>query len=149
MQTPLPIQPGSGRERAAERWGAALNGGFTVVPEVLLRNQARLGITARELNLVLQLLSFWWRSSYWPRPRVSVLATRMGVDERSVQRALASLQGKGLVRRALVPTENGETMQGYDLTGLVTRLQLLALDVAPPALGDVSAVQEVALDEEF
>lgn len=125
-----PVAPGSGKERAAARWGIALDGGFTLVPDPLLRNQAQLGLSAQELNLVLQLLSFWWTSTTWPRPRVSVLAARIGVDERTVQRSLASLRDKGLVKRVPVSTEAGDVLQGFDLSGLVSRLKALAVEGA-------------------
>lgn len=118
----LPVDRGSGRERAEARWGDVLSTGFTVIPEALLRNQARLGLRPQEMNVLIQLLSYWWRADSWPRPRVSTLASRLGVDERTIQRSLAALREKGFVKRVKVAGEHGDELQAFDLSGLVSRL---------------------------
>ncbi len=115
-----------GRERAAERWGGALGAGFTIVPDPLLKNQRVLGLTGREMLVLLQLLTFWWKAGAPPRPRVSTLAQRLDVDERTVQRALSALCNKGIIERVRVKTPGGHDVQAFDLAGLVAKLELLA-----------------------
>ena len=115
-----------GRFRAERRWGEALESGFTIVPDVLIKNQGRLGLAFRELGVLLQLISFWWTAEEWPRPQVSTLAKRMGVDDRTVQRSLSALVDCGLIARTRVKTKYGDFAQGFDLSGLVTKLEQIA-----------------------
>ena len=122
LQQPL----ADGRERATERWGKALDVGFTIIPDLLLKNQRGLGLTSRELLVLLQLLTFWWKASTPPRPRVTTLANRLDVDERTVQRALSALCEKGFVERVRVKTPDGDDAQGFNLSGLVAKLERLA-----------------------
>ncbi len=115
-----------GRERAEKRWGEILDSGFTIVPDTLLQSQKALGLSARDMMVLLQIVSFWWRADEWPRPRVSTLASRLDVDERTVQRSISLLRDRGLIERTWVRTNSGTPAQGFELTGLVAKLRLLA-----------------------
>lgn len=116
--------------RPQAKWGAAVAGGetgFHVVPDVLVRGQSTLGITATELVVVLNLLLHWWKADSFPHPRPSVIAKRMGVSTRTVERAIQSLEDKGLIRR--LPPEKkdaGPTVRRFDMSGLVKAVQQLA-----------------------
>ncbi|RYG29048.1 hypothetical protein EON81_27425 [bacterium] len=116
----------AGRERAQVRWGEALTGGFTIVPDVLLKNQGKLGLGFREMCVLVQLLSFWWVADEWPRPQIGTLAKRVGSDERTVQRAIGALVDQGLIERTRVRTKYGDYVQGFSLSGLVARLETIA-----------------------
>ena len=116
--------------RAAEKWGKAVSGGetgFHVVPDVLVRGQKELNITTTEMVVLLNLLMHWWDAKKWPHPRPSVIAKRMGVSVRTVERTIKSLEKKGLVQRLpSMKTEKGIFVRAYDLSGLVEAVQKLA-----------------------
>ena len=128
---PTPISVASSRPSAVTaKWGAAADAGFQMVPDVLLKSQSGLGLTATELVVLLNLTMHWWYPEQKPFPRVTTIAERMGIDMRTVQRAMARLRELGLIRREKMATETGERAV-IDLGGLVARLSELAVcDVA-------------------
>jgi len=81
------------------RWGAALDAGFTAVPNVLLKAQAELQLNHVEMIVLLNILMHWWQPDKMPFPRSSSIADRMGTTQRTVQRALTTLAEKGLVKK--------------------------------------------------
>jgi DNA-binding MarR family transcriptional regulator len=97
----LPPVPTGGRHDLVQKWqgGIRHNAGFVAVPVVLLRGQARLGLTAAELNVLLNLMGYWWNLNTPVFPRTNVIAKRMGVTSRTVQRAIESLLKKKLITR--------------------------------------------------
>lgn len=102
----------------AAKWKGALDDGFLAVPNILIKKQAALKISPSELVTLLNLMVFWWRADELPFPGTTVIAKRMGVTSRTVERNLSELAERGLIKKI--------TVQGrrfYDLTGLVTRLE--------------------------
>lgn len=117
-----------------QRWGTAVtNGrtGYTAVPDVLIRRQNELDLSANEMVVVLNLLLHWWLDAdEWPYPRMSTIAKRMGTNRRTVERAVKSLESKGLVRRlAWEHDTNGLAIRRFDLSGLVAALEESAISV--------------------
>lgn len=115
----------------AARWGEANDAGFTPVPNELLRAQAKLGLSATELVVVLNLMLHWWHRDRLPYPRTSAIAKRTGLSARTVQRCLRELEKKGLVARhrgrtKLKGTRYEKQRAHYDLSGLRERLATLA-----------------------
>ena len=114
--------------RASEKkWGKeVIELGFCIVPSLLLRAQNRLGLSPTQLAVLLQLCDFWWDRERKPYPSKAVLAERLGLSPRQVQRHIAELENAGLVerveRRAL---HGGKLTNLYDLSGLVQRLKKL------------------------
>lgn len=113
-----------------QRWGPAVRSGrigYTAVPNVLLRSQARLGLSSTEMVVVLNLLLHWWEPDDWPYPHPVHIATRMGVSRRTVERTLVALQTKGLVEQLPGRSVNGRpNVRPYNLSGLVQTLQEFA-----------------------
>lgn len=104
--------------------------GFTFVPSVLLRGQARLRIDAIDLIVLIHLIDHWWQSSEMPYPSKRRLAERLMVSEKTVQRSMARLEAEGLVRRiARHYPGGGQTSNFYDLSPLVERLRPVAKDM--------------------
>ena len=124
----IPLRPGKEMGRTLERkWGkAVIRLGFCIVPSLLLRAQNRLGLNPTQLAVLMQLCEFWWDSERKPYPSKALLAERLGLSPRQVQRYIAELETAGLVkrieRRAL---HGGKKTNVYDLGGLVDRLQKL------------------------
>ena len=117
-----------GEDRTIQaKWGVGLAPGFTVVPWVLLRRQAELGVDSDEMLVLLHLIASWWHVDELPFPRTSTIASRMQISTRTVQRALQRLEAKNLVKRVQGVGRNSESITKYDLNGLVARLKELAL----------------------
>lgn len=120
-------KPAAPKRKADDRWGkAVIDRGFTVLPTMLFWAQGRLKLTPDEFNVVLQLTAHWWDANEDPRPAKDTIAERMGREPRSIQRYLKKLEDKGLVRRvARYRPGKGQGPNGYELDGLVARLQAL------------------------
>jgi DNA-binding transcriptional ArsR family regulator len=115
------------RRRPEDKWGKGLISlGFCTVPSILMWAQGRLGLTTEQFTVVLQLADFWWDAGEAPFPTKELLAGRMGMGARQVQRHLTALEEKGIIKR--VPRYRGPGNQianGYDLRPLVKRLVAL------------------------
>jgi hypothetical protein len=110
-----------------KKWGVALRAGFQQVPDVLLKNQARLGLAPLELVVLLNLTLHWWKHDNLPYPTINTIAQRIGVGRRTVERALKQLEQRGLVMRARYERlDDGRVIRRFDLSGLVAKLQTLA-----------------------
>jgi hypothetical protein len=112
---------------ASLKWGEAAKGGFQILPDVLLRNQAVLGLNAVEMVTLINLTMHWWYQDQHPYPRSTTIAQRMGVDVRTIQRALARLAELGLIERMKVTDQAGESSQ-INLSGLVAKLDKIVRD---------------------
>ena len=99
------------------------NTGFLALPEVLLRKQAQLSINTTELTVLINILSFWWYEDQLPFPGNKTIATRMGVEPRTVQRAIKSLEEKGLMKRKKELQPDKTWRRYFDPSGLVTKLE--------------------------
>lgn len=128
---PAPSSAITGRPSAVTaKWGVAADAGFQMVPDVLLKCQAVLGLSATELVVLLNLMMHWWYPEQKPFPRSNTIAERMNIKVRSVQRAMARLRELGLIKREKIAGETGERTV-IDLGRLVARLGELAVqDVA-------------------
>jgi hypothetical protein len=113
------------RRRPEDKWGKGLISlGFCTVPSILLWAQGRLELTTEQFTVLMHLADFWWDAGDPPRPQKETLAVRLGMGARQVQRHLAALEQGGFIRR--VPRYRGpkdQVANGYDMTGLVTKLQ--------------------------
>lgn len=107
----------------AAKWGGLEKGGWTVVPNDLLRYQGKLKLDSSQLNVLLNLLRFWWEANKAPFPSPKKIADEMAVSERTVLRKLAELEEKGVITKQKRP---GEATR-YALTGLVEQLKAAKL----------------------
>jgi Helix-turn-helix domain len=110
--TALPV------DTIAERWGAAVDAGFVAVPNVLVRSQRTLGLSANDLVVVMNILMHWWHSDRLPTPRSTAIAKRTGLGLRTVQRSIKKLERKGLIARIRVARDKTQ----YNLDGLREKL---------------------------
>ena len=98
--------------------------GFCIVPSLLLRAQNRLNRNPTQLAAFLQLCDFWWERERKPYPSKEVLAERLSLSPRQVQRCIAELETAGLVQRIQKRASHGGKLTNlYDLGGLVERLK--------------------------
>jgi len=114
--------------QAKQRWsGNVMDRGYTIIPTILLWGQAKLGLNANELNVLLQIISHWFYAGNDPHPSKGRIAERMGKDPRTVQEYLTNLENKGFLKR--VPryrASKGQDSNGYDLSGLAAKLEAIA-----------------------
>lgn len=131
----VPIRPtatlASDAKSLEKRWGKkVLEPGFTLIPSVLLRALVRLHIGSNELSVLLQMIDHWWENDDMPFPSKKRLGERIGMSEKTVQRAVAKLEAEGLVRRVARHNKlGGQTSNIYDLTPLVEKLGPIAEDM--------------------
>lgn len=119
-------QPGA-QSRPLEKWKAAAIPGWQPLPDVLLKNQVSLGLTATDMLVLINILSHWWYADQKPFPRVTTIANRMDVTARTVQRSIQKLVEKGfLERRREGFGPEGEERHVLDPKGLVEVLGQLA-----------------------
>ena len=116
---------------AIDKWGADAiatdHHGFVQLPDASIRYQSELGITALELCVLVHVLRFWWCADEYPHPRISLLAREMGVSRRTVERAVGSLEAKGLMVRGKSEQKGhgGPMVRRFLFFGLKERLRLL------------------------
>ena len=111
------------------KWGEAVNAGFQIVPDMLLKHQRHLDLGATDMVVLLNLAMHWWFPERHPYPRSTTIARRMGVSARTVQRALDRLTELGLIERVRDASnrDSDYPSTAIRLTGLVRKLEALAL----------------------
>lgn len=115
------------RKASEKKFGKpVMDVGFCITPSMLMKAQARLGLNPVQFNIVMHLLDQWWSADRLPWPSKRLLAERMGMSPRQVQRQIAELEGAGLIRRiARTRPGKGKTSNEYDLAGLVAKMKSL------------------------
>jgi predicted transcriptional regulator len=117
------------RKESVKKWGPLVARQFTLIPAILFDEQKKLGLDPVDFNLLLQLLSFWWRAADLPWPSKQTLADRIGVDTSTVRRHMTRMQKMGLVeRRTRIDKTRGQQSNSYNLKPLVQKLQKLAAE---------------------
>lgn len=119
-----------------QKWSkGTMDANYTVLPSALIRGQARLGIDAMELAVLVHLLDHWWQADKMPWPSKKTIADRLKVSQKTVQRAMVRLeQGNLIKRKARYYSETGgRTSNEYDLNPLVERLKPIAADMVKAA----------------
>jgi len=104
------------------KWGDIIigtNGGWTAIPNLMLKKQGELGLKAIELVVVINLVRFWWEPENLPFPDLEKMAIEMGTSGRTIYRAITSLEEKGFIEK--IQLEGKPTK--YDLAGLLERLK--------------------------
>lgn len=113
--------------KSEKKWGKeVLKIGFCMIPSLLLQAQRRLGLNPTQLAILLQLTDYWWEADNKPRPSKQGLSERLGIGPRQIQRHIAELEERGLVKRIeRTGDNNGKLANYYDLSGLVKKLKEL------------------------
>lgn len=104
------------------KWGEiiqGIGGGWTGIPNLLLKKQGILGLSSTELNVLINLIRFWWEATRAPFPSLEKIASEMGISSRSVFRTIASLEEKGFINRVSEPGKSTK----YELHGLLEKLK--------------------------
>ena len=111
-----------------KKWGVAGRAGFQVVPNVLFRAQQHLGLDSTDVVILLNLF-FTGGTHNLPFLSPALISQRMGVTRRTVERRLEVLERKGLIKRLKpsAPAEGKPKVRKFELTGLVAKLEIAAL----------------------
>ena len=122
---PLGAKKKDNRRASERKFGKpVVDLGFCITPSILMQAQARIGLNPVQFNIVMHLLDIWWDEAHRPFPTKKLLADRMGMSSRQIQRQIVELENAGLVQRIFrTRPGRGKTSNEYDLTGLVKRLQ--------------------------
>lgn len=128
MMTAVPGGPGG-----SEKWGDVARAGYQTVPDTLLVKQQELGLDTTDIVVLLNIASYWWYRDAPPFPRTNIIANRMGVSVRTVQRSIKKMEAKGyIIRDDFYDGKN--ITPAIILTGLVEKLNSLAKSDAKLAL---------------
>jgi predicted transcriptional regulator len=125
---PFPAKQASRKPSSTEViWSKpVLAHGYTAIPSILIRAQARLGINSTQFNILIQLLEYWQDLTRKPFPRKKEIAERIGINEKTVQTNIAALEKAGLLHREGRRTAAGDWNSNiYHLDGLVGRIKAL------------------------
>jgi DNA-binding MarR family transcriptional regulator len=122
---PQEIIAGVGIE-ARKKWEYSLDAGFQIIPNVLFRCQKVLGLEPVDVVILMNITTHWWGKDDLPYPRPSVIANRMNVSTRTVERRLKVLEKTGFLRRLESSKKQGRAVRRIDLSGLVQKLKEVA-----------------------
>jgi hypothetical protein len=130
MTTASAPKPASTDRKIAQKWGAAVaSAGWTAMPNVIIKRQKALGLTPLDANIILQLLTYWWEHENLPRPSKATIAAAIGVDPRTVQRRIASMENAKFIKRVpRTSSTKGSNPNLYDFSGLIAAAQPFALE---------------------
>lgn len=121
--TPSPVKavPTATDRKINQRWGAELTAaGWTAIPNVIFQRQKALGLTPLDVNILLQLLAYWWEPKNLPHPAKQTIADAIGVHPRTVQKRIAAMEKAKFIKRIERRTSlNGSDTNLYDFTGLI------------------------------
>jgi predicted transcriptional regulator len=119
------------KKDSEKKWGKAVMAhGYCIFPSILLQAQSRLGVSAQEMVVLLQLAEHWWRADSKVFPKKEVIAQRVGLSTRQVQRHIQRLEELKLVKREERYRGGLRTSNIYNLKGLVDKLAAIEPDIA-------------------
>lgn len=123
----IQLHPAKAKKASERKWGkAVMDLGFCIIPSLLLRAQARLGLNPTQLAVLMHLADYWWDADRKPFPKMQTLSERLKLSPRQVRRYIAELEDAKLVERIpRTAAHRGKLSNEYDLSGLVKRLKEL------------------------
>lgn len=113
--------------RASDKWTpAVIKLGYTTLPSLLLRAQAKLKLNPSQINVLIQLIEHWWEADKNPFPAKETIARRMNKTPRHIQRILTQLEKAGHIKRIeRFLGHKAQTSNAYSFDGLVKKLVAL------------------------
>ncbi|MBI1216744.1 MAG: hypothetical protein GC185_13120 [Alphaproteobacteria bacterium] len=104
-----------------EKWEIDISkNGYSILPnQVFFINHflsSERQLSATELLLMLNLLTWWWHKDAQPFPSKSLLASRLGLSPRQVQRTIKSLEDKQMLKTRPRYEAGKQTSNLYDLS---------------------------------
>lgn len=121
------IRPKAAERESEKKWGqAVMDLGYSTIPSLIFRAQARLGLSPVQLALLMHLADYWWKRAQMPFPSKATLAERMNLSPRQIQRYLTELENAEFIERVeRYAGHKGQQSNEYNLSGLVKKLKKL------------------------
>jgi predicted transcriptional regulator len=120
-------------KKYVEKWGRTnISAGWTIIPNSLLENQARLGLSCIDMMVLINLITHWWEKDNAPRPAKKRLANILGVSTKTIQRSMVNLEQCGALKRLERYRDGGDggrTTNNYDLNPLVDVLTPFSAEI--------------------
>jgi DNA-binding MarR family transcriptional regulator len=115
-----PALANENEHKLVRKWGKLnMRAGFVGFPSAVIQFQDQLRLSSSELNVLIQIADFWWDPERHPYPSKGLIAKRMQMKPRSIQRIIAQLESRKLIARiARNYQEGGNKSNEYRLTGL-------------------------------
>jgi hypothetical protein len=123
---PLPINKKQHRRAEDKYTKPVIALGYTVLPSILFKGQAKLKLTPMQLNVLLHILEAWWEADRLPFLSKETISGRMRKNPRTVQRILTQLEKAGFIKR--IERFDGpkrQTSNYFQPAGLVKKLVAL------------------------
>jgi hypothetical protein len=109
--------------RFAQDWGRDIEAvGFTMIPNALIQNFRKLGLTHVDMCIVMVLLRYWHRDRpTWLSKKK--IAEMVGIKSRSVQRRITAMHNKILVRERRKHRDGDDDTNHYHMDKLAELLE--------------------------
>ena len=117
--------------KLVRKWGKLnMRAGFVGFPSAVIQFQDQLGLKSAQLNVLLQIADHWWDPERHPYPSKGLLAKRMQMNPRSIQRIIAGLESRGLIERVERKYPHGGNKSNeYRLDGLIRAAEPFAKEI--------------------
>ncbi len=103
-----------------------MRAGFQTIPNILIQAQRDLKLDPLDVLIILHINQHWWKASELPYPKPGLIAERIGVSRRTIERRLSALEKAQLIKRLPSEERRGVSVRKIQLTGLIERLSKLA-----------------------
>jgi hypothetical protein len=124
-------QPEANEHRLVRKWGKLnMRAGWVGFPSAVIQFQDQLQLSSTELNVLLQIADHWWDPERHPYPSKGLIAKRMQMYPRSIQRIITRLQVRGLIERVERKYPyGGNRSNEYRLAGLIRASEPFAKEI--------------------
>lgn len=104
-----------------KKWGPDLmKAGWTMLPNTIFLRQQALGLDSMDINILIVLLSHWWKADNLPFPSKQKIANTIGCDPSTIRRRIKKMEVAGFIERIQRPVLNNRNKTNqYDLSGLI------------------------------
>src|SRR5262249_7850378 len=122
----LPVEKKE-RRLAADKWTpAVIKLGYTTLPSLLFRAQAKLKLNPIQLNVLLQIIEHWWDADKNPYPAKETIARRMKKTPPHIQLIITQPEKAGPIRRIeRYVGPHAQSTNAYSFDGLVKKVVAL------------------------
>ena len=103
-----------------QKWSTeVIEAGWVGSPSVMMEFAPYLGLDPVDFMIIAIIADHWWAPDDKAYPSKALLASRLGVTPRTVQRRVEAMERRGLIRRVKRRTASGSSgSNAYDLAGL-------------------------------